>query len=223
MSGAQFSIADSYEEVDTKTFKNRIVELGDPIYTFGTKVDLEEHLSVLAQEFSGKSYLEYFHAATIVFIRRKINLDFCLKNFFKMWDEEGDFLRSNLDSRWLVSACDTIIDHSTDPVDVATAISCVLLMNTVKLYETERVFSAKPSFVEHCPAENTGRVNLFDGMSIFTIGRGDMVKKMLHRVNANSNSTISSLVLKELLVRLNKSDTVYKRFRELHTREATKW
>lgn len=222
MSEVQFSIADPYAEVDAALFKTKIVELGEPVYTYGTKVDLEEHLTVLAKEFSKKSYLEYFHAATIVFIRRKLNIVFCVENFFKMWRQEGDFLRNNLDSRWLVSACDTIIDHSSDPEDVATALSCVLLMNTVKLYETERVLCTQSNFAD--PAANlTDRVNLFDGMSAFKIGSGDMIKKMIHRVNTKSNSLISAPILKELINRLNENDTVYRRFRELHYRKATYW
>jgi hypothetical protein len=65
------------------------LELGAEEYSYGRHKDLDLHLDMLKKEFSGRTYLEFFHAATITFIRRRRNLGFCLSNFRKMWNEEG--------------------------------------------------------------------------------------------------------------------------------------
>ena len=101
--------------------------------SFGRKSELNAHIDMLRKEFSGKTYLEFFHAATTCFIRRRLNLDHCLANFRQIWQEESVFMCEHLDTRWLVSACDTIIDHFEDPNEVAVAIGGTLFMNTCKL------------------------------------------------------------------------------------------
>lgn len=44
-----------------------------------------------------------------------------------------DFLCQHLNLRWLISACDTFIDHDSDPTLRALMLQGVLLVNTVKL------------------------------------------------------------------------------------------
>lgn len=145
-----------------------------------------------------------------------------MANFRRIWAEEGEFLCSRLDSRWLVSACDTIIDHFEERDEVATAVAGTLFMNTVKLYETERLVQQPArGFEEVLGADR--RVTLFDGMAAFLVGRGDMVRNMLDRVTRGADSPIASPILKELIRRANTHDTVFKRFRDLHTNPRTLW
>ncbi len=209
-------------------------------YAMRSHPDIHEHISRLKKVFSGKSYLEFFHAVTIVFIRRKLNVPYCLSNFRKIWNEENEFMCSQSNSRWLISACDTIIDHFEEPDEVATAMTCSLFMNTIKLYETEKFLQQKalegeeasqapiapatsPRF-EDIFGKNAKAPLLFDGMSTYRVGRGgNMIKHLLSRVSARSNSRIASPILKELIKRANVHDTVFKRFREIHTEEKTLW
>jgi hypothetical protein len=91
-------------------------------------------------------------------------------------------LCSNLDARWLVSACDTIIDHFNEPDEIATAIAGSMFMNTVKLYETERLTQATVRSFDEVFKDGS-RVPLCDGMSAFVVGGGDMVKNLVRRVD----------------------------------------
>jgi hypothetical protein len=73
-----------------------------------------------------------------VLLRRRIDLETNLARTRMLWRSEAPFLVAKLDSRWLVSACDTIIDHWHEPEERALALAGTLFANTIKLYETER-------------------------------------------------------------------------------------
>ena len=187
-------------------------------------------LKNLKEEFSEKNYLAFFHAATIHFIRNHLNLQHCLSNFWTIWNEEAEFMISHLTSRWLVSACDTIIDHSEDPDEVATAMTATLFMNTIKLYETERFVQPQavsdnfePQQIELSNQAVSKKIYLFDGMLIYGIGRDNMIKNMLNRIMTHSNSRIASAILKELIRRAATHNTIFKRLREVHAKEKTRW
>jgi hypothetical protein len=57
-----------------------------------------------------------------------------------MWAEEAHFLAKALNTKWLVSACDTFADHSNDDAERATALLAATMIKTIKIYETERLF-----------------------------------------------------------------------------------
>lgn len=208
-------------ELLIEEFKQKKVEQGSGHTSFGREHELSRHIAMLKDEFSGKSYLGFFHAATIAFIRRGENLAHCLSNFNRMWAQEGEFLRAELDSRWLIAACDTIIDHGQDKQEVATAIAATLFMNTVKLYETEWLTQQKTREYDDVFATSL-QVPLVDGLSAFLVGRGDMVQNLLARVKL-ADSPVAGAILQELVARANKHDTVFSRMRKLHTNPKTLW
>src|ERR1044071_2745543 len=99
---------------DFVALKHMRLLAGEPRASYGRMDGLEEQLAMLAGEFSSKSMLEFFHAGTIVHLRRGIGLDVHTDRFERMWREEREFLLEALDLRWLISACDTIVDISQD-------------------------------------------------------------------------------------------------------------
>lgn len=208
--------------LDITRYKKSTVEREGFSYSFGRKHDIVQHNLMLEKEFAGRTQLELFHAQTIVSIRRKIELSPCLKNFKFMWMEESEFLCNNLDSRWLVAACDTIIDHFECPVDVGFASGAILFANTMKLYETERIALGIQN--KKLPAsEKNNRVPLFDGMSGFQVGRGEMIDNMLTRISTIKVESISLEIMRELIRRANKYDTIYRRLLDSHVNENTSW
>jgi len=203
--------------LDLGAFKATYVTLGEREYSFGRLENLDEHLAMISQEFSGKTQLELFHAVTTVFIRRGINLELTIHNFKTMWEQDADFLCENLDTRWLVSACDTIIDTFSDPIETSTAATGVLFMNTIKLYETERKSNEIPNerLDGHYPSK---RRSLFDGMSCYTRG-GDMIANMLKRLDTTPKAPVASRILSELIERAYKFDTIFNRFETIRTKK----
>lgn len=203
--------------------KTRLVEGSQKTYSYGGLRDLSEHMEMLRREFAGSPELGLYHAALTVLIRRGIDLEANITKVQILWRNEGEFLCRNLDSRWLVSACDTIIDHWPDSSERALAMAGSLFTNTLKLYETERwstgQYSARPEY-----RELSGRIPLHDGLSAFTIGQGDMIANLHRRVQSFlRDGSAAALILNELLKRASTHDTVYRRFRSVHKNAATLW
>ena len=206
--------------------RNRVVEGSTPESSYGRKNDLSEHLAMLEREFAGQPMLALFHAATIVFLRRGLNHAGCAKRFTRMWTQEADALLTMLDMRWLVSACDTFIDISEDPMVLRTAALGTGLVNIAKLYETERVAEGTTQIApeDYDLSLVQGHYPLFDGISAFRAGSGEMPSKLLDRFDkVLRGNDPCTMIVRELIARLTKSDTVFKRFSQIHTRAETRW
>ncbi|MFN4867376.1 MAG: hypothetical protein ACK5GZ_13795 [Cyanobium sp.] len=221
------SLVDQLLHTPLSLLATTIIEGEEPIPSSGSKPDIELHIIMLKDEFIGQNEILLYHALLNVFLRRGINISDTTMRFRKLWTDYRSLLLSKLDSRWLVSACDSIVDHFDEPNEKITAMSASLLINTIKLYETERLALgqsgngrdlANPTF------HWEGRVNLFDGISAFRIGKGDMVKNMLTRISSiEQHSEFAAPIMKELIYRVNTVDTVFKRLRSVHTKRGTLW
>jgi hypothetical protein len=181
---------------------------------FGRKSDFFEHMSEIRSEFIGRSELLYVHSGLVVALRRRLATEHFLPLFFRMWREEGAFLRANLSLRWLISTADTLIDHGESPAQRAVALSSVLLVNTIKLHETERhIYGLRDKPMEI--AMGPGGF-LFDGLTCFSISDGDMVSNMVARSRRlTDEDDIAGPLLAEVLRRIAEFPTVFRRFAEL--------
>ena len=203
------------------------VQGSERVYSFGCCPSLDEHFRMLSREFVGCSELELYNAFLTVLIRRQLGGPELVRRFLQLWNTDADFLATNLDFRWLVSACDTLCDHATDVSERALALSVVLTVNTIKLYETERILApnALPQAVAAGTVTPQGRLELFDGLSAFMVGSGDMVANLYRRATglAVQVSGPAGRILREMLTRLKIHPTVYKRFRDCHVKPSTLW
>lgn len=206
-------------EIDTNALASRVIERGPAVQGYSLKHDLHEHMDMLAQEMSGKPELVLYHAALIVHLRRGIDTDVNVRRFNEVWSKHSALLRFHLSARWLVSACDTFMDFSEDPAERAAAMAGSLLVNTVKLYETERLAVE----ATHSAYVDVRRRPLFDGLTAYSIGRGDMIQNLMNRVRSVSVGLTAGAVLLELLERMKQHDTVFQRFRNVHAVDASRW
>lgn len=182
-----------------------------PVPALGRCHDLDQHLNMLAIEFAGASKLELLHAQTVVLLRRDIRVRSNLARFRRLWFWHREFLVKHLDSRWLVSAADTFADYPRNRAEQATAIAAVLLVNTVKLYETERLLLGR-SDDSRLPVTQGVPVPLFDGLTSFLVGRGDLLRNLYRRLGRLTEpSRAVDLILMELMHRMKTHDTVYSR------------
>ena len=206
--------------VDLDNLELTGISCGQPKLLVGRQEDLNQHLDLLFHEFSGKPLLAFYHASLIVRIRRGESQGTAFRN---LWSAKCAFLSQTLSLRWLVSACDTIVDNEAfDPVERAHALAVSLLMASVKLYETEyRALGTQLKGRTYL----TGNVQpLFDGITTFSIGHGDLIINLMARCRtvADSGGTSGS-ILREVLRRLHASDTVFKRFLAVHESDRTRW
>lgn len=177
--------------------------------SFGRKKNLAEHTDMLYEEFSGGSSIKFLHAALIMALRRKINVEVNFHRFMRLWKDYMDVLLETLDSRWLVSASDTLADFSPNSNVSRLAASASLFVNTIKLYETERFFSAASDFPDF---RNNGRTPLYDGMTAFMATNGDMLSNLLQRIDhVFGVDDVVSMILRELVQRAHQHGTVFSR------------
>jgi hypothetical protein len=186
---------------------------------FGRKPDLLLQLEMLADGFSGQSLILLLHAALIVALRRAINLEVNRTRFLHLWETQADFLLECLDSRWLVSACDTFAQVLPQSSDARLAIMGSLFVNTIKLYESERLFVAESSSNSlSVPSRwlQSTMVDLSDGLTSFLPDRGDMVLNLIARLDATLLSdSVITLIIRELLSRALKYDSVFSRLHSI--------
>lgn len=196
------------------------VQAGDPAASRGRKPDIEKHLQMLEIEFSGKPFIGFYHAGVTVHIRRGVLQEHNVQSFYNLWIAKTDVLLDTLSARWLVSACDTIMDTSPDPVERALALAGSMFVNVAKLYESERF--ATGAQTAHVEVVN-GYVQLFDGLTGFAVGKGDMIRNMLQRAEVQADGRLAGRILLELIERIKRNDTVFSRFASLHLNDNTRW
>lgn len=227
----RFGAAEVIKEMhhsDYDSLKTTIIAGDQPEYTYGSDKDLQSHINALKKEFIGQPEINYYHAKLIVLIRRDYETQEQFQQFAQLWQSEHEFLIKNLNTRWLISACDTFIDYSDDPMVKALLMNAVLLINTIKLQESERYLQGTETaeVVEARQASLTReRLALFDGVAGFAVGTDDTIRNMRWRLEALAELHYLGAIVIEIFdrVQLPDSDTVYSRFRQLHTREKTAW
>ena len=214
------------DNFDYKELKSAIIHTEKTEYTHGSENDIKSHLANLRNEFNEKTELEYYHAELNVFLRRGIDCKRTFKKLSDLWENESNFLIKNLNTRWLISAADSFIDHDSNPLSRAFAFSAICLVNSCKLCETER-FASNSENIEYDPVKldqlKKERIPLFDGTSAFTIGTCDTLRNMRWRLDALKEPLPSYWILIEIFNRINKFETVYSRMSKQHTNKNTLW
>lgn len=219
-------VAQQLHSVDFETLKQQIIEGAQPEYTHGASKNLAEHSQQLRAEFAGQSELLYYHAQLIVLIRREFEVAANYARFEALWQHEGAYLLNELNTRWLVSAADTFADYASDPTARSLALSASLLINTIKIQETERYLHATeqtPINAQRLQTLQQGRVALFDGTSAFAVGTDDTLRNLRWRIDAISQLHPVGALVAELFQRLQQHDSVYQRLRLQHSRAKTSW
>ena len=216
-----------FDGVDIDALKQQQVEGDVTRYTHGSAKDLKQHIEQLKDEFVGQPVLNHYHASLIVLIRREVDTTENYAKFKALWLRERDFLLRSLNTRWLISACDTFIDFEEDQLLKAILMNAVMLINTLKLQETERYLCDQPTEVckekrDRLPHE---RVTLFDGTSAFVVGTDDTLRNMRWRLDQICKIHPLGMIVLEIFDRLQQEEnnTVYLRFKKQHTREKTRW
>lgn len=216
-----------FNDVDLDALKKQIIEGKETRYTHGSAKDLNEHIEQLEQEFVGQSVLNHYHASLIVLIRREVDVQNNYAKFKALWLAERDFLIQSLNMRWLISACDTFIDFDEDVTLKAILMNAVVLINTIKLQETERFLCDQSLIVnqDHQQLLQQQRYALFDGTSAFAVGTDDTLRNMRWRLEPICKAHELGQIVMEIFDRLQleQNENVYSRFKQRHTREKTRW
>lgn len=190
--------------------------------------DLEKHLEGLRHQFIGQSELCFYHANLIVLLRRGYKTDDIFSEFERLWHTEKEYLLSHLSLRWIVSACDTFIDHTNDKTRAAILMNVPTLMNTLKVYETEQFLQFRadltPLVNDNIASLYRSDLSLYDGLTYFRIGSDDTLKNMRNRYERFSHSDkLATSILLNVFDKLQINNSAFATMRALHKDEKSKW
>lgn len=192
--------------------------------------DLENHLNNLKYQSLGESELCFYHNTLIILMRRKYKIDYIFAEFERLWLAESDYLLENLSLRWIVSACDTFIDHSENTHRAAILMNVVTLMNTLRAYETKN-FLQRPVDADSMPLipEKTamlyaGDLPLYNGLTYFRIGTDDSLRNMRKRYHKFYKADkLATNMLLAVFEKLQHTDSAFATLRALHKDDWSKW
>lgn len=100
------------------------------------KRDLRDHFQHLEPEFAGKPRICHLLACTIVVLRRDAQNPVATRLFRRIVREHAE-IATHLNSRWLTSVCDTLVDVADNDLDRVLGLTGTLFSNSMKLIETE--------------------------------------------------------------------------------------
>ncbi|WP_227430613.1 hypothetical protein [Psychrobacter sp. I-STPA6b] len=223
-------ISQQLAEVDYEQLKTTIIT-GEPVENFQSLMikDLNEHLEHLKLNFIGQPEICYYHAKLIVLIRREAQTKQNFARFNELWHQQADFLLEHLNMRWLISACDTFIDHSDDETLKAILLNAVTMINTIKLYETEYFLL---NLQDTTPADYVPKqlhkaqhcFNLFDELPSFRVGVDDTLRNMRWRMDEiTQDHPLAHKILTHIFDVVNTQGSVYTRFRACHHKPRNAW
>lgn len=207
-------------DVDLSIFANTPVAGEKSGPWSGREKRYKKHFEKLLPEFVGRSHLAHLLACCIVVIRKTNGNADALRLFHRIIDEYTGEICAGLNTRWLVSVCDTLADHGKNPAQRGLGLSGALLANTVKLAETERrLFHPKRPWPPNYRTGNGGV--LFDGVIAFWLERGDMVENLLKRIeHVSKDDPVAGAFVSELMHRMMIHNTLFKRLAEIAGQDA---
>ena len=192
--------------------------------------DLETHLNNLKYKSLGESELCFYHNTLIILMRRKYKIDKTFAEFERLWEAESDYLLTHLSLRWIVSACDTFIDHSNNTHSAAILMNVVTLMNTLRTYETKNFLQlstnaeSMPLLTEKTDMLYAGDLPLYDGLTYFRIGTDDSLRNMRKRYNKFQKvDKLATTMLLVVFEKLQNNDSAFATLRQLHRDDWSKW
>jgi hypothetical protein len=209
-------------QVDIPKLKARLVDGPARGIHWGNLPQLDEHLAHMRQDFVGLPELCLVHGQLIALIRRRIELVHNVPTFLALWDAETTFLTTHLNSRWLVSACDTFSDHGSELQRPRAAV-LTALFHSLQLCETERLALKDPSYDREkyqdvMATHRAGRhLQLWDGMKAYAFEDGDSARMMFGRViETLDQDAVIGPIARTLIARAIDGDTLFGRLSKLN-------
>lgn len=180
----------------------------------------QRKLLELTPEFEGLPELCHLHALLIAHLRKSEQPAHTMELFERIWREESEFLFQHLDPRWLVSAITTFGDHGTTDAQRRVGQSMTVLFSTMKLYESERLYSGFAPEQEF-KLKRLVRKKLPLNMDRFALVAGGLDVNMLGRLwqDAREDATIAPLAHRLLSLLNQDHGTVFRRLKTLRGRK----
>jgi len=123
----------------------------------------------------------------------------------------------NLNTRWLISICDTYVDYG-NPIEARNALIITVFTNMEKLGQTYfHMFDLKINNEKIKKLRDEPPFELWDGMTSFHLKKGDLTSNMFRRIDWCLKETPElHLIFKTVLTRIKKNDTILGNINKYH-------
>ena len=141
------------------------------------------------------------------------------KQFTGLVEGNLDEICKSMDTRWLVSICDTYADYG-DPVTRRNALLVVQTANFEKLWATNLLmYDVKINEEKVKELRKNKVIPIWDGMYSFNINHGDMTNNFFARVDEQISETpVIYAIYKTVIQRIKENDSVLANLNKYHKR-----
>ncbi len=136
----------------------------------------------LQHEFQGQSEILHLHAMLIAISRRDDPPACAIILFHRIWAEHGAQLAEVLPVRWMISAATSFSDIGQTGDQRACGMALSIMFDMIKLHDSERRISGKPTRTPFQPETGRKRFPLAFNMDPYSFKGGDLDKIMLARI-----------------------------------------
>ena len=144
----------------------------------------------------------------IIELRKGINPEENWAKFKSIVEKNIKQICDSVDTRWLISICDTFVDYGND-IECRNALCIVTLFNMEKLAQTNSLlFNKEKNITNEIALKKSELIDLWDGVTSFDIVCGDLTNNLFLRFENKLKPTpILHLLFKTLLARLKKNNS----------------
>jgi len=139
--------------------------------------DIEENIQAVRGEFVGKPEICHTLVKHIIYLRRNIDVMENTHNFFRLLGKYLDVILEHYDVRWLLSICDTYVDHG-DEYSSAIAMNIVNIINNINITLTILHICKDPTMQVR---ETDVKYPTWGGMITCDVITGDTIHNMMTR------------------------------------------
>lgn len=142
----------------------------------------------------------------IINLRRGINPEENWTSFKSLVEKNIKQICESVDTRWLISICDTYVDYGND-IECRNALSIVTIINMEKLAQTNSLLFKKEINTDNESVLKQGElIDLWDGVTSFNIISGDLTNNMFLRFEKKLKPTPAlHSIFVALMARLKKN------------------
>ena len=154
---------------------------GNPAKNLNRLQDAEQNIQAVKAEFVGKPLVCHELIKTIIYLRRKIDMADNTPRFFDLWENYHETLLKELDTRWLLSVVDTVIDIGDD-LEAAVAMNISQCINQCNIH-TSLLINCVDGRLDGGKLQREMKAPTWDGMITVDVPTGDMVHNMMNRMD----------------------------------------
>jgi len=154
---------------------------GNPAKNLNRLQDVEKNIQAVKAEFVGKPLVCHELVKTIIYLRRQIDMADNTPRFFDLWENYHETLLKELDTRWLLSVVDTVIEIGDD-LEAAVAMNISQCINQCNIH-TSLLINCVDGRLDANKLQREMKAPTWDGMITVDVPTGDMVHNMMTRMD----------------------------------------